>query len=100
MFKLHAVQAQFGDSLILEFGTNANERYVLIDGGPPDNFDDDLEQALKDIVGTKKLDLLVLSHIDNDHVVGVLDLLATLEDDDANGRPYMEIGRASCRERV
>ncbi len=87
MFKLHAVQAQFGDSLILEFGTSAKRRFVLIDGGPRDNFDDDLDAALREIVGPGgKLDLLALSHIDNDHVVGVLDLLAALEDDDVNGR--------------
>jgi len=34
MFKVHALQAAFGDSLILEFGTSAQKRFVLIDGGP------------------------------------------------------------------
>jgi hypothetical protein len=87
MFKLHAVQAQYGDSLILEYGTAANRKYVLIDGGPPDTFDDDLRDALKAIVKTKKLGLVVLSHIDNDHIVGLLDFLAALEEDDANERP-------------
>lgn len=85
MFKLHAVQAQFGDSLILEFGTNANRRFILVDGGPPDTFSNDLESALKSIVDKKKLDLVILSHIDNDHIVGLLDLFAALEQDQANG---------------
>lgn len=85
MFKLHAVQAQFGDSLVLEFGTDASPRYVLIDGGPPDNFALSLDDALQEIVTTKKLDLVVLSHIDNDHVVGLLDLFAAVEEDKANG---------------
>lgn len=87
MFKLHAVQAQFGDSLILEFGDSTNRRYILIDGGPPDNFKNDLEAALQSIVPTKKLDLVILSHIDNDHIIGLLDLLAALEEDDVNGDP-------------
>jgi hypothetical protein len=88
MFKLHAVQAQFGDSLVVEFGTAANPRYVLIDGGPPDTFQNDLDTALREIVGAGgKLDLLMLSHIDNDHVIGILDLLAALEEDAANGAP-------------
>jgi hypothetical protein len=79
------VQAQFGDSLILEFGTDAKPRFVLIDGGPPDNFINDLDAALQGIVATKKLDLVILSHIDNDHIVGLLDLLAALEEDTVNG---------------
>lgn len=87
MFKLHAVQAQFGDSLILEFGTNAKRRFILIDGGPPNTFNNDLDAALQSIVKSGKLDLVLLSHIDNDHIVGLLDLLAALEEDKANGQP-------------
>jgi len=87
MFKLHTVQAQFGDCLILEFGTDAKRRFILIDGGPPDTFDDDLDAALQSIVQSGKLDMVILSHIDNDHIVGLLDLLAALEEDQANGRP-------------
>lgn len=85
MFKLHAVQAQFGDSLILEYGTDANRRFMLIDGGPPDTYKKHLDAALQQIVQTKKLDLAVVSHIDNDHIVGLLDLFAGLEADQANG---------------
>jgi hypothetical protein len=88
MFKLHVIQAQFGDSLLLEFGASDNARYVLIDGGPPGNYSADLQAALGDIIGIGgNLDLIVLSHIDNDHVVGVLDLLAGIEDDQVSGRP-------------
>jgi hypothetical protein len=88
MFKLHAVQAQFGDSLILEFGTGGNRHRVLIDGGPPGNYAADLEAAAQDIVGQGgKIDLVVLSHIDNDHIVGLLDLLAGIEDDETSVRP-------------
>jgi len=88
MFKLHVIQAQFGDSLLLEFGTAGKPRYMLIDGGPPGNYAADLRDALSQVLGVGgRLDLLVLSHIDNDHIVGVLDLLADLEDDQVSGRP-------------
>lgn len=88
MFKLHVVQAQFGDSLMLEFGSRARSRYLLIDGGPPGNFVADLDAALEGIVGKGgKLDRVVLSHIDNDHVIGLLDLFAAMEDDAVSGRP-------------
>ena len=85
MFKLHALQAQYGDCLILQFGTTAKPRYILIDGGPPRTFENHLETVLGEIVKTKKLDLVVLSHVDNDHIVGLLDLFAALEEDQANG---------------
>jgi len=88
MFKLHAVHAQFGDSLLLEFGTPAKRRFVLIDGGPPRTYAEQLEPALEQIVGKAgELDLAVLSHVDNDHVVGLLDLFAALEEDDADQKP-------------
>jgi beta-lactamase superfamily II metal-dependent hydrolase len=87
MFKLHAVQAQFGDSLVLEYGTPTKPRFILIDGGPPDTYKEALHPALQDIVVSKKLDLVILSHIDNDHIIGILDFMAALEEDLANQRP-------------
>jgi hypothetical protein len=88
MFKLHVVQARFGDCLILEYGTKGKPRYTLVDGGPPGNFAEDLEPALGAIVGSDgKLDLAVVSHVDNDHIIGILDLFAALEDDDVSERP-------------
>jgi beta-lactamase superfamily II metal-dependent hydrolase len=82
MFKLHVIQAKYGDALILSFGTSAKPRHILIDGGPSGNYAADLEPALEKIVGKGgKLDLVVLSHVDNDHVVGLLDLFAAVEED-------------------
>jgi beta-lactamase superfamily II metal-dependent hydrolase len=87
MFKLHVVQARYGDALLLSFGPAARPRHILIDGGPDGNYAADLEAALEEIVGKgKQLDLVVLSHVDNDHVIGLLDLLAALEDDQVSGR--------------
>jgi beta-lactamase superfamily II metal-dependent hydrolase len=87
MFKLHVVQAKSGDALILSFGTSAKPRHILIDGGPSGNYAADLEPALGKIVGKGgKLDLVVLSHVDNDHVVALLDLFAAVEDDQVGDR--------------
>lgn len=87
MFKLHVVQAKYGDALLLSFGTAAKPRHILIDGGPSGNYAADLEPALEAIVGKgKQLDLVVLSHVDNDHVIGLLDLFAAVEDDHISGR--------------
>jgi Metallo-beta-lactamase superfamily len=87
MFKLHVVQAQFGDCLILEYGTPKKRRFILVDGGPPGNYNADVAPALDQIVGANgKLDLVVISHIDNDHIVGALELFAALESDAVSER--------------
>jgi beta-lactamase superfamily II metal-dependent hydrolase len=87
MYKLHVVQAKYGDALIMSFGTKARPRHILIDGGPSKNYDADLGPALERIVGKGgQLDLVVLSHVDNDHVIGLLDLLAAVEEDQVSDR--------------
>ena len=87
MFKLHVVQAKYGDALIVTFGSPAKPRHILIDGGPSGNYAADLRPALDDIVGKGgKLELAVLSHVDNDHVVGLLDLFAAIEEDEVSER--------------
>ena len=49
MFKIKVVQADFGDCLILEFGAVANQRYILVDGGPDTVFDRFLHPELQKI---------------------------------------------------
>lgn len=78
MFELKVVQAAFGDCLLLKYGTNS-PRFILIDGGPPDVFSMHLRDELDQISQSgAPLDLVVLSHVDNDHVVGLLDYFAEL----------------------
>jgi ribonuclease BN (tRNA processing enzyme) len=80
MFKIHVVQAAFGDCLILEFGTPSKSKFILIDGGPEHTYDNSLRPELEKIAGQGgNLDLVVLSHIDTDHVIGLLDFLAALK---------------------
>jgi beta-lactamase superfamily II metal-dependent hydrolase len=80
MFRFHVVQAEFGDCLLLEYGTRSTPRYTLIDGGPPKNFDTNLSPVLKEVAKQgATLDLTVLSHVDNDHIVGLVDYFAELQ---------------------
>ena len=47
-----------------------------------------LRPELQNIAGRGgKLDLVVLSHVDNDHVIGLLDLMAELREQKADGMP-------------
>jgi hypothetical protein len=80
MFALRVVQAEFGDCLILEYGTADAPRYMLIDGGPEDIFADHLSSELQRIRSAGGgLDLVVLSHVDNDHILGLLDWTAEMQ---------------------
>lgn len=47
MLRLRVVQAEFGDCLILEYGTPAQWRFMLIDGGPPDVYERHLRGELQ-----------------------------------------------------
>lgn len=87
MFALHAIQAEFGDCLIIEFGTPAKPRYLLVDGGPPGTYSAHLEPELQEISAAGgRLELAVLSHVDNDHAAGLLDLVEQMRDQQANGQ--------------
>jgi hypothetical protein len=91
MFRMRVVQAEFGDCFLLEYGSAAAARFLLVDGGPPDTWELHLESELAAIAqGGGALDLVMLSHVDNDHIVGLLDLLARLRADGA--APLIGVG--------
>jgi beta-lactamase superfamily II metal-dependent hydrolase len=79
MLKLHMIQAEQGDCMLVEYGTLAQPKYTLIDGGPAKVYKTHLRDQLRKIKEAGgKLDLVVLSHVDDDHVRGLLDLMAEL----------------------
>jgi hypothetical protein len=85
---LEALRAKHGDALLLHHGTKARPRLILIDGGPPGVYPDALEPRLGqlrtqqklDAATALKIDLLMVSHIDDDHIAGVLELMQKLRD--------------------
>jgi beta-lactamase superfamily II metal-dependent hydrolase len=80
MFRFHVVQAAFGDALLLEYGSAEAARFILIDGGPSGTFERHLRSVLEAVTPrTATLDLAVLSHVDNDHIIGMLDYFAELQ---------------------
>lgn len=80
MAKLHVIQAKYGDSLLIEFGSSANPKFILIDGGPAGVFKNNLKSELLNIVGEGgTLEALMISHIDTDHIKGVLELLTEIK---------------------
>lgn len=88
MFKLHAVQAKEGDALLLEYGAPAEPHFILVDGGPSGTYRDHLRGALEGIA-RRELELVILSHVDNDHAVGLVDLFSELFEQQVNEKPLL-----------
>ena len=74
MLRLHAFPAQDGDCLLLSYGDPARQWHILVDGGRERTYVA-LRPALREIATRgEKLDLMVLTHIDADHIEGTLKL--------------------------
>ncbi len=94
MIKLHVVQAEYGDCFILESNQGNDKVTVLIDGGPYQTFEKHLKPTLQKLPLNGKLDLIVLSHIDNDHIIGLLDLFDEIKTQRENGiKELIKIGK-------
>ena len=95
MMKLHIIQARFGDCFLLEYGQQDQPAFMLIDGGPSDTYIKHLKPALQQIMQQyPHLEDVVISHVDNDHIVGVLDLLTDLQkQQDTGQQPFLSLGQ-------
>jgi beta-lactamase superfamily II metal-dependent hydrolase len=86
VLRLHVVQAEYGDCFLLEYGTPPVRRYLLVDGGPMMTYERHLGPELLAVAACGgKLDLVMLSHVDSDHVGGLLDLMRELQEQRAEG---------------
>lgn len=78
--KLHILKAFHGDSIIIETFDSNNEKFViLVDGGPPETFKTSLVNELSSF---KKIDLIILTHIDSDHIGGLIEYLKSSHSDE------------------
>ncbi|HSE15949.1 MAG TPA: hypothetical protein VLB46_02790 [Pyrinomonadaceae bacterium] len=82
IFTLDVRRARKGDCLMLHYGSKSEPGLMLIDGGPADVYQPHLKPRLAEIRKARGLgandtlpvDLLMVSHIDDDHIKGVLEL--------------------------
>ena len=72
--RVTAFQSGKGDCLLL---SNAGDTHrILVDGGMPDAYGEHIAPALGALrAAKKKIDLIYISHIDQDHIGGILHLL-------------------------
>ena len=86
IFSLDVRRARKGDCLLLHFGTKAKPGLVMIDGGPKSVYLPHLKPRLLEIRKARGLDgqtplavdRLMVSHVDDDHIQGILDLTREL----------------------
>jgi hypothetical protein len=91
IFTLEALEAKHGDALILYHGQSDGDRsIVVIDGGPHKVYRESLQKRLESLRPKGKdlhIPLMMLSHLDEDHIQGLVDLtdeLVEMSDDPAN----------------
>lgn len=79
IFRIHVFPAQRGDALWIEYGPAAKPFRILIDGGITKTGREHLIGLIGGLADPR-IDLLVVTHIDLDHIQGVIALLADLPD--------------------
>ena len=81
---LNVLQAAYGDCMILKSGSQSessrnNSHHFLIDGGPASTYNAGLKEELQKIREKGgRVDSLIVSHVDNDHINGLLKLMQDL----------------------
>jgi len=94
IFSLDVRRARKGDCLLLHYGSKDEPKVAIIDGGPADVFGPHLRPRLTEIKRARGLgqndqlpiDLLMVSHVDDDHIRGILDLTRELNAKPASAR--------------
>ncbi len=84
LIKVEMLPAKAGDCLWMTYGVGDDVRYLLIDGGRG-RTDKEVLKRIKTLPGKKvHFELMVLTHVDQDHIDGILNLLEM----PAEARPF------------
>ncbi len=92
LFTLEVLKAREGDCLLLHWGTRAQPKLAVIDGGPGMVYETFLRPRLEQIRsarggGQLAIEFVMVSHVDNDHIVGVKKLFSKLKDEVQSNDP-------------
>lgn len=103
MLRIEMLPAGHGDCLLLEYGDSAAPHRVLIDSGPFYAYPAFAQRILDLASSGQTLELLVITHVDTDHIDGAIKLLAAapqgivLRDVWFNGWRHLLPGRSERR---
>jgi len=73
--KIELLPAGHGDCILIEYGPPDSPRRVLVDGGPARSYPALAARLARIPPDRRRIDLLVVTHVDADHIEGVLRLL-------------------------
>jgi beta-lactamase superfamily II metal-dependent hydrolase len=80
MVRLEILPAAHGDAIWIEYGDPKKPRRIVIDGGPATSYEAGLHRRLLLLPpDDRRIDLLVVTHIDTDHIDGPIILLRAAE---------------------
>jgi hypothetical protein len=97
IFTLEALQAAHGDCLLLHYGQPSAPRLISIDGGPKGIYASSLAPRLAQIRKQRggavlEMRMVMVSHIDDDHITGILDFTHELRrQQDAGQAPSFDL---------
>lgn len=74
ILNLNFLPARYGDSIWIEYGDSEKPNIILIDGGTAGT-KREIKEMISSITELKHIELLVVTHIDRDHIEGILNLL-------------------------
>lgn len=97
VFKLEVLRACKGDCLLLHYGTEDDPKLALIDGGHDNVYQPFLKPRLEELRTERgiadgdplTIDLMMLSHVDEDHVAGLLELTTELREAEDAQQPQI-----------
>ncbi|MCR8547434.1 hypothetical protein M4578_06315 [Salipiger sp. P9] len=96
MLTLEILRARHGDCLIVHYGETDAPRMILIDGGPSKvwnvlkpRLEELREELLLDEDESLNLELMMVSHVDDDHINGILDLTREAVAQENDGKPLL-----------
>ena len=75
MIRVELLPAAFGDCILIEYGSACDMHRILVDAGLTGAYASALKPRLARIAKVVSLDLLVATHIDRDHICGILPLM-------------------------
>lgn len=75
MFTIEMLPGGPGDCLWIEYGTPAAPRRILVDGGASAGAQSTLRKRIRALGAAARFELLIVTHVDDDHIDGILGLL-------------------------
>ena len=106
MFTIDVLPAERGDCLWLTYGTPDDQHHLLMDAGPQETIPTlvpELERRIHALPGrTNRVELFIITHIDADHIQGVISLLSgpgrvgLFRDIWLNGYEHLGAGLLGC----